>query len=178
LVTLYSRRDCHEVRLDFRRAGLFRRPEQRRRRPVWSSWTWLRRLRLRSRAELLRSGPVVRRSRRRAQLLRSGRRRAQLLRSGRRRAQLLRSRADLLPGSVLLQQRLLQAEEVPSELVRGLEEVPRLQEEPLLRHELLRSRADLLRSGPVVRRSRRRADLRRSCRSVLPLVISELPGLG
>jgi hypothetical protein len=138
---------------------------------------WLRRLRLRSRAELLRSGPVVRRSRRRALLLRSGRRRAQLLRS-RRRPDLLRSRADLLPGSVLLQQRLLQAEEVPSELVRGLEEVPRLQEEPLLRHELLRSRADLLRSGPVVRRSRRRADLRRSCRSVLPLVISELPGLG
>lgn len=139
---------------------------------------WLRRLRLRSRAELLRSGPVVRRSRRRALLLRSGRRRAQLLRS-RRRPDLLRSRADLLPGSVLLQQRLLQAEEVPSELVRGLEEVPRLQEEPLLRHELLRSRADLLRSGcSQLLRSGRRADLRRSCRSVLPLVISELPGLG
>jgi hypothetical protein len=85
--------------LDFRRAGLFRQPEQRRRRLVRSSWT---RLRLRSRAELLRPGPELRRSGGVRPDVCGSRRRADLLRSRARRADLLRSRPRLLPGSVLL----------------------------------------------------------------------------
>jgi hypothetical protein len=67
---------------------------------------------------------------------------------------------------------------VPSQLVRGPEEVPRLQEEPLLRDELLRRRPDLRRTGcPELLRSGRGPDLRRSRRRVLPLIFRELPGV-
>lgn len=80
--------------MDYRRAGLFRQHQQRRRRPVLPSW-WL-----------LRSGP---------QLLRSRRRCPELLCSGRRSGLCSRRCPQLLrPGcSVLLcsEDALLQAEE-------------------------------------------------------------------
>lgn len=175
--------------MDYRRAGLSRQLEQRRRRPVRSSWSWL--WQLRSRAELLRPGPVLRRSRGllhagsgRAELLRS-RRCSDLLRSGCG-SGLLRSRADLLHEQL---QQLLQTQEVQEELVRRHEglQARRLQEEQVLQDQLLRSRADLLRSGrsdllrpgcSQLLRSGRRADLCRSDRVLLPLVFNrEQPGV-
>lgn len=110
--------------MDYRRAGLFGQPQQRRRRLVRASWSWLRR----PGASLLQHRPDVRRSRGlRAELLCS-RRCPDLLRSGpgrlrscrpdllrpgpgRLRSVLLRSGADLLHAVLWL---LRQAEEVPS----------------------------------------------------------------
>jgi hypothetical protein len=162
--------------MDFRRAGVSRQPEQRRRR-LWPSRPW--RELLRPGPDLLRSRADVRRSRGRADLLRSGRRPG-VLRSGSR-ADLLRSGPDLLQQR--LQHGLLQAEEVPQELLQGLDgqgQVPRpeVQEEPLLRsRELLRPGPDLLRSGcPQLLRSGRGADLCGSGCVLLPLSFSELPG--
>lgn len=106
--------------MDYRRAGLSRQPEQRRRRPVRSFWLWSWQL-LRSRAELLCTGPVLRRSRgllpRCAELLRSGG--SGLLRPG---SGVLRSGPGLLCSHHLLRslQQLLQAKEVQEELVQGL----------------------------------------------------------
>jgi hypothetical protein len=111
--------------LDHRRAGVFRRPEQRRRRPVLEEerLLWLRSgpELLRSRPDLCRPGPELLRSGgpdlcrshgvcpgRRSELLRS-RRRSQLLCPGRR-SELLRSRPDLLrPVRSLLRQEEAQA---------------------------------------------------------------------
>ncbi len=183
----HFRRVCHEIRMDYRRAGLSRQPEQCRRRLVRPSWSWLQQL-LRSRAELLRSGPVLCRSRGLlqlgSQLLRS--RGSGLLRSGR--SGLLRSGSGLLRSDDLLRslQQLLQAEEMQEELVQGLQ-ARRLQEEQVLPDELLRSdllcsgRSGLLRPGcsQLLRSGRVCADLCRSDRVLLPLVKnSELPGVG
>ncbi len=121
----------------------------------------------------------MRRSRGRADLLRS-RRCADLLRSGSCRPDLLRSGPDDLLRPEL---RLLQAEEVPQELLQGLDgslQVPgrEVQEEPLLQSlELLRPGPDLLRPGcPQLLRSGRGADLCGSGCVLLPLSFSELPG--
>lgn len=171
--------------MDYRRAGLFGQPQQRRRRLVRASR--LVRLR-RSGPGLLQRRSDVRRSRGlRADLLRSrrcpgllrSRRRPDLLRPGpgRLRSVLLRSGADLLHAVLWL----LQAEEVPSRLVRGLQERLRQnEEEPLLQHGLRTRRADLLRSGrsQLLRSGRLRADLRRSRDELLPLIADDLPGDG
>jgi hypothetical protein len=162
--------------MDHCRAGLRRRPEQRRRRPSSQRLLRLRR----SGPDLLRSCADVRGSRRRPDLLRSGCR-SDLLRS-RCCPNLLCSGPELLCSLFLLQHRLLQAEEVPSQLVRWLEE-PLQQEQVLqdlqvLQDELLRSRPELLRSrSKLLRSSGLCADL---CGpgGLLPLIIRELPGVG
>jgi hypothetical protein len=116
-------------------------------------WFFLRRLLqeqlLRSRADLLRSGPDVLRSR-----------------------ELLRSRAGFLlcPQDELLPLKLLQI----ALLQEPLPPQPLLQEQ-LLQVELLCSRSDVLRSGPDVLRSGsdvRRSDLRRSHGFVLTKCVS------
>ena len=109
---------------------------------------------LRSRAELLRSGPDLCRSR--AELRRSRGVRSELRRSG---------RELLWPEELLPQAEVLQAQVPQSEVLQAALLLP----EPLPQ-ELLRSRAELLCTGPDLRRPDGCPLVRRSGRFLLPRI--------